>query len=195
MENENQLQVVLGADYARLNITYANQNGELRDPIPYAASDADIKQWATEAVQNGDIAGFGAHPDVSFRDFVVQRFTPTEERPYNLIMLRPKTPFGVAANPSCNHPAPTGRASKRLTFKDSPESDASIEPLDLDDKNKFDTVKVFSATKAREREGLGDIITGWLQANPTMIIVDKVVSQSSDNEFHCLSITFFCRKG
>ncbi len=94
MENMG-LQVVLGADQARLNITYGGQNGELRDPIPYASSDADIIRWATEAVQNGDIAGIGAHADASFRDFVVQRFTPTEERPYNLIFLRPKTPFGM----------------------------------------------------------------------------------------------------
>lgn len=185
---ENQLQVVLGADYARLNITYANQNGELRDPIPYNASDADIKQWATEAVQNGDIAGFGAHPDVSFRDFVVQRFTPTEERPYNLIMLRPKTPFGVSTS-SAPASLPS-RPSKRLAFKDPAD-----EPVDLDDKNKFDTVKVFTATKAREREMLGDAITAWLQTNSTLIIVDKIVTQSSDSEFHCLTITLFCRKG
>lgn len=53
------------------------------------------------------------------------------------------------------------------------------------------SVKVFSATKARERGDLGRDITEWLRKeNPT--IIDKVVSQSSDAEFHCLSITFFC---
>jgi len=55
----------------------------------------------------------------------------------------------------------------------------------------FDGVKVFCATKAREREGLGEKITSWLSANDGIKVVDKVVRQSSDSEFHCLSITFF----
>jgi len=55
----------------------------------------------------------------------------------------------------------------------------------------FNGVKVFSATKAREREELGDHITRWLRANPDIRIVDKVVTQSSDREFHCLTITLF----
>jgi len=57
----------------------------------------------------------------------------------------------------------------------------------------FTGVKVFSATKAKEREELGETITRWLRANPDLEIVDKVVSQSSDNEFHCLSFVFFYR--
>jgi len=55
----------------------------------------------------------------------------------------------------------------------------------------FNGVKVFSATKAREREDLGESITRWLRANPGVRIVDKVVTQSSDREFHCLTITLF----
>lgn len=55
----------------------------------------------------------------------------------------------------------------------------------------FDGVKVFSATKAREREELGDLITKWLLDHPELTIVDKVVTQSSDNEFHCLTVTIF----
>jgi len=55
----------------------------------------------------------------------------------------------------------------------------------------FTGVKVFSATKAKEREELGEVITRWLKANPDVDLVDKVVSQSSDNEFHCLSIVLF----
>ncbi|MEM1025433.1 MAG: hypothetical protein AAGD10_11950 [Myxococcota bacterium] len=58
----------------------------------------------------------------------------------------------------------------------------------------FDGVKVFTATKAREREELGETITEWLQDHPDLEIVDKVVTQSSDNEFHCLSITLFYRE-
>ncbi len=58
----------------------------------------------------------------------------------------------------------------------------------------FNGVKVFSATKAREREDLGENITRWLRANPSLRIVDKVVTQSSDREFHCLTITLFYEK-
>ncbi|MCC7382570.1 MAG: hypothetical protein IT384_12105 [Deltaproteobacteria bacterium] len=57
----------------------------------------------------------------------------------------------------------------------------------------FTGVKVFSATKARERDEMGEVITQWLRDNPGLEIVDRVVLQSSDNEFHCLSITFFFR--
>jgi hypothetical protein len=57
----------------------------------------------------------------------------------------------------------------------------------------FTGVKVFSATKAKEREELGETVTRWLRANPDLEIVDRVVTQSSDNEFHCLTIVFFYR--
>jgi len=52
-------------------------------------------------------------------------------------------------------------------------------------------VKVFSATKARDRQELGEAVTEWLRQNPNYEIVDKVVTQSSDDDFHCLSITIF----
>lgn len=55
----------------------------------------------------------------------------------------------------------------------------------------FTGVKVFSATKAREREDLGSVITQWLHRNPHVRVQDKVVTQSSDREFHCLTITLF----
>ena len=58
----------------------------------------------------------------------------------------------------------------------------------------FDGVKVFSATKAREREGISDRINAWLEANDEVDIVDKIVTQSSDREFHCLTITVFYNK-
>jgi folate-dependent tRNA-U54 methylase TrmFO/GidA len=57
----------------------------------------------------------------------------------------------------------------------------------------FDGVKVFSTTLARDREGLSDRITRWLRENPNLEVVDKVVTQSSDKEFHCLTFTFFFR--
>ncbi len=58
----------------------------------------------------------------------------------------------------------------------------------------FTGVKVFSATRAKDREELGEVITRWLRANSNFTIVDKVVTQSSDREFHCLTITIFYRE-
>ena len=57
-------------------------------------------------------------------------------------------------------------------------------------------IKVFTATKAGERNRLGETATEWLQnqnAKPGFEVVDRVVTQSSDNEFHCISITLFYR--
>jgi hypothetical protein len=58
----------------------------------------------------------------------------------------------------------------------------------------FTGVKVFSATKAKEREELGENVTRWLRANTDLDIVDRVVVQSSDNEFHCLTMVLFYRE-
>jgi hypothetical protein len=58
----------------------------------------------------------------------------------------------------------------------------------------FTGVKVFSATKAKEREELGETVTRWLRANPDLEIVDRVVTQSSDAEFHCLTFVLFYRQ-
>lgn len=57
----------------------------------------------------------------------------------------------------------------------------------------YDGVKVFSATKALERDALGEKITAWLDRHEEYTVVDTVIRQSSDNEFHCLSITIFYR--
>jgi hypothetical protein len=58
----------------------------------------------------------------------------------------------------------------------------------------YSGVKVFSATKAREREMLGERITEWIEATSKRFeIVDTIVTQSSDREFHCLTITVFYR--
>jgi hypothetical protein len=50
-------------------------------------------------------------------------------------------------------------------------------------------LKVFAATKAREREFLGETITDWIRTHPEFEVFDKIVTQSSDREFHCLAIT------
>jgi len=58
----------------------------------------------------------------------------------------------------------------------------------------YNAVKVFSATLAKKREALGDQVTEWMRQNPDATIVDKIVTQSSDAEFHCLTITLFYRQ-
>lgn len=55
----------------------------------------------------------------------------------------------------------------------------------------FNAIKVFSTTLARDREQMGENITRWLKDNSGIEIVDKVVTQSSDKEFHCLTVTIF----
>ena len=58
----------------------------------------------------------------------------------------------------------------------------------------FDKVKVFSATKARDRQEMGERITEWLRKHQDGYdLVDTVIRQSSDREFHCLSFVLFLR--
>jgi len=58
----------------------------------------------------------------------------------------------------------------------------------------FTGVKVFSTTLARDRDALSERITKWIRENPQIEVVDQVVRQSSDKEFHCLSILLFFRE-
>lgn len=103
MENETENEAVedifAGADVvgdteARVNITWSGQNGDMQQPIPYDAADGDIKQWCSEAITAGSVPGITADEAVDFGDFVVDRFAASEARPFNLVQLRPKTPFG-----------------------------------------------------------------------------------------------------
>jgi len=51
-------------------------------------------------------------------------------------------------------------------------------------------VKTFSVTRREERDRLGDTVTAWLQQSEA-IPSRTVVRQSSDSEFHCLTIVVF----
>jgi hypothetical protein len=53
-------------------------------------------------------------------------------------------------------------------------------------------VKVFSVTKARERDELGERVTAWIAAHPELQILRTFVSQTSDSAFHCLSFVLIC---
>jgi hypothetical protein len=53
--------------------------------------------------------------------------------------------------------------------------------------------QVLSATKTKTREALGERVTAWLRSHPNDMIESAVVRQSSDAEFHCLTIVLFGR--
>lgn len=78
---------------AKLTITYNGQQGDLPDAVMFDSNDADVKQWAAEAVAQGGVPGIdGVQAD--FTDFVVDRFPAREDVPFARLSLRPKTPFG-----------------------------------------------------------------------------------------------------
>ena len=81
-------------DEARVNVTYNGGNGDLQDPVSVNANTNDIRTWVQEAIATGSIVGIPADPNADLRDFVVDRFPPTDVRPYTLFSVRPKTPFG-----------------------------------------------------------------------------------------------------
>lgn len=58
----------------------------------------------------------------------------------------------------------------------------------------FNGVKVFSATMVAEREHLGEKATAWLTEHPDCKVTEVVITQSSDEAYHCISITVFFAK-
>jgi hypothetical protein len=80
---------------ARVNITYAGQNGDLPDPVSYDLADGDVKAMVAEALRTGGVPGIPAQADPDLNDFVVDRFVANETRPWAMLQIRPKTPFGV----------------------------------------------------------------------------------------------------
>jgi hypothetical protein len=87
--------MVIAANEARVNVTWKGQNGDLPDTVARDATDADVRQWVTEAVRTGGIPGINADARADFTDFVIDRFAANDARPYNLIQVRPKVPFGA----------------------------------------------------------------------------------------------------
>ena len=57
---------------------------------------------------------------------------------------------------------------------------------------KFNGVKVFSATMVADRDQLGEKVTDWMAKNQAAKkVTDIVITQSSDEAFHCIAITVF----
>ena len=59
----------------------------------------------------------------------------------------------------------------------------------------FDSVKVFAATKFTDRAVLGEVVTEWIAQHPEHQVTEIAVRQSSDAEFHCLTLIVFYRAG
>lgn len=56
-------------------------------------------------------------------------------------------------------------------------------------------IKVFSATMHKERDFLGEKVTDWLTLNHKRIAIDEIrTMQSSDQEFHCVTIIVFAHE-
>ena len=70
-------------------------------------------------------------------------------------------------------------------------SNVSVGQASFGEDRQFNGVKVFSATMVSDRERLGDKVTEWINQNPGLEVRDMVVTQSSDEAFHCLAITLF----
>jgi len=57
---------------------------------------------------------------------------------------------------------------------------------------KFNGVKVFSATMVADRDQLGEKVTAWMTNHQDRYkVTDIVVTQSSDEAFHCIAVTVF----
>lgn len=77
---------------ARFNITHDGKNGDFVEPVPFDASEAQLKAMASEAIRAGllgDVRG-----RVNLAGYVIDRFPASALLPINRIFLRPKTPFG-----------------------------------------------------------------------------------------------------
>ena len=81
---------------ATVSVTYGGQQGTLPEPVPFDASDDQIRQWAAESLRAG-LSGVDAQ-DVgidALNDFVVDRYAAKDDLP-NRLVVRPKVPFGGA---------------------------------------------------------------------------------------------------
>ena len=52
----------------------------------------------------------------------------------------------------------------------------------------YNGMKVFSVSKAEERDRLGERVTAWLTDHPEVEVRKIKTLQSSDKAFHCISI-------
>lgn len=61
--------------------------------------------------------------------------------------------------------------------------------------NKKIVIKVFSATMQKDRDSLGERVTDWLRGTRSGLDITEIRTlQSSDNEFHCLTMIIFAEE-
>lgn len=72
-----------------------------------------------------------------------------------------------------------------------PHQSSSVGLTSFGAPSEFNGCKVFSATMVMDREHLGEKITEWIEANPQCEVRQAIVTQSSDDAFHCIAITLF----
>lgn len=74
-----------------LEVTWNGQQGELPEPVPWEATELELKGMAWQALAEGRVRGVAADPSVDLEGFVVDWI---EEDGMRRIAVRPKTPFG-----------------------------------------------------------------------------------------------------
>jgi len=84
---------------ARLNVTWAGQNGDYPDPIPFThpltpETKQGVLDMAAEAIRTGYIPGIAADENVDLEGFEVDVFPATDGQPDNRAFIRSKTPYG-----------------------------------------------------------------------------------------------------
>lgn len=59
----------------------------------------------------------------------------------------------------------------------------------------YQAIKIFTCTMAKERNELDEGVNRWLvdmsKKQKTFEVVDTIITQSSDNAFHCFTVTIF----
>jgi hypothetical protein len=78
---------------ARVEVTWRGYHAELPDGVAEDADDAAVRRIVTEAIRAG-FAGMPADPGAELTKFVVDRYAPSETRPFPLLLIRPAVPFG-----------------------------------------------------------------------------------------------------
>lgn len=79
---------------AKVLVTIGGETGDLPDPVSNNATDAEVRSYVQETVRAGGIPGI-RRGDVDLTNYVVDRYPPSETKPYSVISLRPKTEYGA----------------------------------------------------------------------------------------------------
>jgi hypothetical protein len=78
---------------AQISVIFAGIKANLPDPISMEVSDLYIRQHITNLIRTGKLIDFPQDSTADFRDYVVDRQAPTEDRPWFLFIVRPQTRY------------------------------------------------------------------------------------------------------